>query len=209
MASCLSHRFIFGVQGSRSNAIAFSDQNTIVYVAGHNIVIYSILDGKQRFIHGSESSESITAMALCPSARFVALAENGDKPTVSDEGINHIPSICFVSVVDVCAVCGVLHLTLFSLMVYLLVGQVSVYDLRTLRIRKTLQADGDKSQCVSMAFSHDSNLLLTQGGAPEWTLVLWNWAKARQLAKIRTSETLPVYQVLPSLLSVSSMQGLI
>ena len=85
MASCLSHRFIFGVQGSRSNAIAFSDQNTIVYVAGHNIVIYSILDGKQRFIHGSESSESITAMALCPSARFVALAENGDKPTVSNE----------------------------------------------------------------------------------------------------------------------------
>lgn len=80
-------------------------------------------------------------------------------------------------------------------MVYALAAQVSVYDLRTLRIRKTLQADGDKSQCVSMAFSHDSNLLLTQGGAPEWTLVLWNWAKARQLAKIRTSETLPVYQV--------------
>lgn len=79
--------------------------------------------------------------------------------------------------------------------VYLPAAQVSVYDLRTLRIRKTLQADGDKSQCVSMAFSHDSNLLLTQGGAPEWTLVLWNWAKARQLAKIRASETLPVYQV--------------
>lgn len=70
-----------------------------------------------------------------------------------------------------------------------------MYDLRTLRIRKTLQVEEDGSQCVSLSFSHDSNLLLTQGGAPEWNLTLWNWAKARQLAKIRTSETLPIYQV--------------
>lgn len=88
MASCLSHRFVFGVQGNRSNAVAFSDQATIVYVAGHNVVIYNILEGKQRFIHGSEGSESITAMALCPSARFVALAEDGDKPTVSKQPTN-------------------------------------------------------------------------------------------------------------------------
>ncbi|CAB1098865.1 unnamed protein product [Ectocarpus sp. CCAP 1310/34] len=153
MSSCLSHRFVFGVKGSRSNEVAFSDQVTIVYVAGHNIVIYNILEGKQRFIHGSDVSKSITAMTLCPSARFVALAEDGDKPTVS------------------------------------------LHDLRTLRIRKTLQVEEGGSQCVSLAFSHDSNVLLTQGGAPEWNLVLWNWAKARQLAKIRTSETLPVYQV--------------
>ena len=84
MSSCLSHRFVFGVQGCRSNAIAFSDQATIVYVAGHNIVIYNILEGKQRFIHGSDLSVSITAMTVCPSARFVALAEDGDKPTVSE-----------------------------------------------------------------------------------------------------------------------------
>eukprot|EP00752_Nemacystus_decipiens_P016532 g14776.t1 len=70
-----------------------------------------------------------------------------------------------------------------------------MYDLRTLRIRKTLQVEEDGSQCVSLSFSHDSNLLLAQGGAPEWNLTLWNWAKARQLAKIRTSETLPIYQV--------------
>lgn len=82
MASCLSHRFVFGIQGNRSNAIAFSDQATIVYVAGHNIVIYNILEGQQRFIHGSDTSDLITAMSLCPSARFVALAEDGEKSTV-------------------------------------------------------------------------------------------------------------------------------
>lgn len=94
MSSCLSHRFVFGVQGSRSNAIAFSDQVTIVYVAGHNIVIYNILEGKQRFIHGSDQSESITAMTVCPSARFVALAEHGDKPTVSEGGTADPVSWC-------------------------------------------------------------------------------------------------------------------
>lgn len=70
-----------------------------------------------------------------------------------------------------------------------------MFDLRTLRIRKSLQVEDDGSQCVSLSFSHDSNLLLTQGGAPEWNLTLWNWAKARQFAKIRTSDTLPIYQV--------------
>lgn len=83
MSSCLSQRFIFGINGNRSNTIAFSDQVTIVYVAGHNVVVYNILERKQRFIHGSESSEAITAMTLCPSARFVAVAESGDRPKVS------------------------------------------------------------------------------------------------------------------------------
>lgn len=73
--------------------------------------------------------------------------------------------------------------------------QVSLYDLRTLRLSKTLQIEGKGTQCVSLAFSHDSNLLLTQCGATEWNIILWNWAKARQLAKIQTSDSLPVHQV--------------
>jgi hypothetical protein len=28
---------------------------------------------------------------------------------------------------------------------------------------------------VSLSFSQDSTLLLTMGGAPDWTLVCWNW----------------------------------
>lgn len=82
MASCLSHRFVFGVQGSKSNSIGFSDETTLLYVAGHNVVIHDILEGKQRFIHGSESSTLIAAMSLSPSARFVALAEDGAKARV-------------------------------------------------------------------------------------------------------------------------------
>lgn len=28
---------------------------------------------------------------------------------------------------------------------------------------------------VSLSFSQDSTMLLTMGGAPDWTLVCWNW----------------------------------
>ncbi|CAM9161858.1 unnamed protein product [Discosporangium mesarthrocarpum] len=153
MASCLSHRLVFGIQHNTSNAVAFSDQASIVYIGGHNIVVYNILERKQRFIHGSENSDSITAMALCPASRFIAIAENGEKSVVS------------------------------------------VYDIRTLRKRKNLFTEGATCRCVSMAFSHDSNLLLTQSGSPDWSLVLWNWAKARPVAKVRTSDVLPIYQV--------------
>ena len=32
---------------------------------------------------------------------------------------------------------------------------------------------------VSMAFSPDGKLLIAQGGAPEWNLVLWVWEKSK------------------------------
>lgn len=86
MSSCLSQRFIFGVRGHRSSALEFCDESTLVYVAGHNVVVQDIDEGKQRFINGSERSTSITAVALCPSARIVALAEDGEKPTVKKYG---------------------------------------------------------------------------------------------------------------------------
>lgn len=73
--------------------------------------------------------------------------------------------------------------------------QVSLHDLRTLRIRKTLCIEEGISRWVSLAFSHDSTLLLALDGAPIWSLVLWNWMKARPLAKIRASESLPIYEV--------------
>jgi hypothetical protein len=56
-------------QHTTGNA-AFMDSGTVVYTAGHNIVLHTIADRKQRFIHGGEGSDGITAMALCP--RYVA-----------------------------------------------------------------------------------------------------------------------------------------
>ena len=55
-------------------------------------------------------------------------------------------------------------------------------------------------EVVSVAFSPDSKYLAAQGGAPEWSLVLWSWEKSRMLASAKSSNAAgaPVYQV-PSL----------
>ncbi|CAM9492887.1 unnamed protein product [Chrysoparadoxa australica] len=153
MSAGLSHRHVFGVNGAVPNGISFSDQTTLLYVAGHNLVFYDILEKSQRFIHGTEGCAAITALAICPNSKFVAVAESQGE------------------------------------------HQICIYDLRTLRKRKSLAQPADTAtrEFVSIAFSHDSNLLLTQGGAPNWTLSLWNWHKARLLGQVSTSDSLPVY----------------
>jgi hypothetical protein len=49
---------------------------------GHNIVIYNNESKTQKFIHGLENSDEITALAVSPCKRFLASAEKGEKSTV-------------------------------------------------------------------------------------------------------------------------------
>ena len=49
--------------------LAHIDENVLVYPAGHNIVVYNGDEKQQKFIYGSDTSEGITAMAVCPSKR--------------------------------------------------------------------------------------------------------------------------------------------
>ena len=70
MSGALSHRHLFGLKGDVKDNVAYVDDITLVYIAGHNTVVYNTLERRQRFIHGSEDSEGITAMAVCPSKRY-------------------------------------------------------------------------------------------------------------------------------------------
>ena len=40
---------------------------------------------------------------------------------------------------------------------------------------------------VCCAFSGCNKFLITQGGAPDWTLVLWSWDKARPNGAVKVS----------------------
>jgi len=58
-------------------------------------------------------------------------------------------------------------------------GVVNIYDSQTLRRRKMLNyADMGSPEILHICFSNDSKLCLTTGGAPDFTLVLWNVEKA-------------------------------
>jgi hypothetical protein len=51
-----------------------------------------------------------------------------------------------------------------------------------------------------MSFSPDGKLLIAQGGAPEWNLVLWIWEKSKVSvivpARASNQQSAPIHQVL-------------
>ncbi|KAG5841540.1 hypothetical protein ANANG_G00200590 [Anguilla anguilla] len=78
-------------------------------------------------------------------------------------------------------------------------GMISVYDLQKEHNKKRKVLTGGDiavQEFVCMAFSHDSKYLISQSGAPDWTLFYWAWQKQKVLATLITGgPTNPVYQV--------------
>ena len=54
------------------------EENRLVFVAGHNIVIHSLDDGSQQFIAGSEHATEINYITLSASGHYVACCERTD-----------------------------------------------------------------------------------------------------------------------------------
>jgi len=65
----------------------------------------------------------------------------------------------------------------------------SIFDVNTgKRRRSTLSyADCDAKEFVCCAFSAENKFLITQGGPPDWTLILWSWDKARPHGAVKVS----------------------
>ncbi|EEY54552.1 WD domain-containing protein, putative [Phytophthora infestans T30-4] len=76
-------RHIFGLKLDAHSNVAFVDDQTVAYPAGHHIIVCSLDDKRQKFIAGTEASEGVTATALTPSRRFLAVAERSERALVS------------------------------------------------------------------------------------------------------------------------------
>ena len=48
----VSPRFVFGVNGYLKNNLHFIDEHKLLYVAGHNVVVYSTDEKNQYFLQG-------------------------------------------------------------------------------------------------------------------------------------------------------------
>ena len=80
LSAALVVRQIYGINSNVAGNLAFSDDDTVVYVAGHSIVLYNRIDKRQRFIkQEKEVVNTITAFALGHDRdkRYVAVAERG------------------------------------------------------------------------------------------------------------------------------------
>ena len=76
-------RHIFGLKSTVASNIAYHDEQTIVYPSGASCILYNIDQKAQKFITGSEKSEGTTAMAVSTNRRYVAIAEKGEKATIT------------------------------------------------------------------------------------------------------------------------------
>lgn len=54
----------------------------MAYAAGHTVVLYNTETKKQRFISGSTDDDGFSALAVCPSKRFLAVAEQAERASV-------------------------------------------------------------------------------------------------------------------------------
>eukprot|EP01064_Diplonema_japonicum_P011612 TRINITY_DN1900_c3_g1_i2.p1 TRINITY_DN1900_c3_g1~~TRINITY_DN1900_c3_g1_i2.p1 ORF type:complete len:1214 (+),score=235.47 TRINITY_DN1900_c3_g1_i2:41-3643(+) len=70
---------------------------------------------------------------------------------------------------------------------------VTIYDTVNKRKKKTLPGQGmmlpdiGSREYTSISFSSDSRTLITQGGAPEWMLVLWTWDRSKAVSWTSTA----------------------
>jgi hypothetical protein len=62
----------------KNNLYVF-DSKKLLYVAGHNVVIFNIDDNSQTFIPGSEGTECINFITVSPSGHFLAICEKGEQ----------------------------------------------------------------------------------------------------------------------------------
>ena len=76
-------RHAFGLRGDVANNVCYLDEQTIVYPSGSNCVLFNIDQKAQRFIPASDKGGGMTAMAVSPNRRYVALAEKGEKPSIA------------------------------------------------------------------------------------------------------------------------------
>jgi cilia- and flagella-associated protein 57 len=72
-----------------------------------------------------------------------------------------------------------------------------IYDTQFFRKKKTLvTSEVLSNEYVSVSFS-DNKTIISQGGAPDWTLVLWAYDKGKvlALAKVSNAQNSPIYHV--------------
>ncbi|CAF1583846.1 unnamed protein product, partial [Didymodactylos carnosus] len=83
-AAVLTIKQVIGIRSSVSNCVAFQDEQTLVYPAGGNIVLYGIDQKAQKVIPCTPNAQALTTIAVSPNRRAIAIAERiNDQPQVT------------------------------------------------------------------------------------------------------------------------------
>eukprot|EP01063_Lacrimia_lanifica_P009665 TRINITY_DN16595_c0_g1_i1.p1 TRINITY_DN16595_c0_g1~~TRINITY_DN16595_c0_g1_i1.p1 ORF type:complete len:1239 (+),score=580.13 TRINITY_DN16595_c0_g1_i1:149-3865(+) len=77
-----SRRHVFGLKANVKDNVHYVDDQTVVYPVGKTFVIYNQTTNTQKFTMGQERAEGISAMALTPNKKYVAVGNCGDAPGI-------------------------------------------------------------------------------------------------------------------------------
>lgn len=77
-------KYSFGLKGDVSGSVWYLDEQNVLYPSGANVVLFNVDQRQQRFLPCSPGGGGITALAVSPNRRYVAVAEKrSDRPTVT------------------------------------------------------------------------------------------------------------------------------
>eukprot|EP00747_Dinoflagellata_sp_TGD_P106608 gnl/TRDRNA2_/TRDRNA2_169896_c2_seq1.p1 gnl/TRDRNA2_/TRDRNA2_169896_c2~~gnl/TRDRNA2_/TRDRNA2_169896_c2_seq1.p1 ORF type:complete len:1270 (+),score=343.39 gnl/TRDRNA2_/TRDRNA2_169896_c2_seq1:135-3944(+) len=185
-------RQAFGLLSGVENHLHYAEEMQIIYPAGANTVLYHTDQKNQKFFPAEIDADGITCLAVNPSRRYLAVAERRSATgrTAGGTGAAAAAAAAPPAADDEAAAEGeeagdARAITPSAF--------VTVFDLVTTKKRKTLcLTDIDCEEYVWLAFSSDSKMLLTLAGRSpsgqhDWTLVYWQWDKARPLASVKVS----------------------
>jgi WD40 repeat protein len=199
--SILQLRYIAGLKGDVKNNIEYVDETNVVYPAGYNIVVYNTEKKTQKFLplaapnaSDAVSSGDISAMAMCNlNAATKHGGTGGGGPGLAGVG----------GAAGGIAGEGRLKSKILAVAERGEAGKasVAVFDLGSFKRRGKAalaisSAEVASSEFVCLCFSPDGKFLLTQGGAPDWTLVNWQWEKGKplQIAKVSNQSGAVIHQ---------------
>lgn len=78
----IERRMVFGVCEDVKDGIHYVDEDYIVWIAGESVVLLDTQQGTQELIPCTPACEGVTAIALAPNRRLLAVAESGKSPSV-------------------------------------------------------------------------------------------------------------------------------
>ena len=161
---------LYGLKGDVKDNIHYIDESTVIYPCGYNLVVYNLDKKTQRFIPlASSANSSGSGDITCMAVSSARNANRSRVVAVAERGgPNGRPSI-------------------------------TIYDLATQKMRGKMPLESPlvaSKKYVSMCFSPDGKYLLAQGGAPDWTLINWQWErpKAIQVAMVSDKIGAAIYQ---------------
>ena len=67
---------VIGLKGSLKDSIHFMDDTTYFFVSGHSLVVASTESKQQKLLPGTNDTSAITAVALSPTKKLLAVAES-------------------------------------------------------------------------------------------------------------------------------------